>query len=143
MALKWAARSLTKSVLAGGAAAASVAVVMAAGMTASSVEGWNDAAQLARLLAGLAAISFAIVLAGVLLIGLPTTFVLRRLGKESEGAYVTAGAAFGFAVPIAALLFGNADGGYWLAILGAAAGGVAGRVWWRTYRLKAVEPADL
>jgi hypothetical protein len=112
---------------------------MAAAMTVPFVGDWHEVGQVARLLAAVAAISFALVLAGALLLGLPTTFVLRRLRKESETAYIVAGIAFGFVVPLAVLFVGHAPSGHWVAILGAVAGGVAGRVWWRAYRLQATE----
>jgi uncharacterized membrane protein len=137
MALKKIGMSLAKSVLAGGAVAASVATAIAAAITIPFVGGWHDAGQLARILVGVAAISFGLVLAGALLLGLPTTLVLRGLRKESEAAYVVAGTALGFVAIFVALVVGDASAGYWLAVLGAIAGGVAGRVWWRTYRLHA------
>jgi hypothetical protein len=134
MKLKLALASLTKSVLAGGGTAALAATAVAAILTVPFIGNWQDAAQVARLLGAVAAVCFALVLAGALLLGLPTTFVLQRLKRESEGAYVVTGTAFGFILPLVVLFLERAPSGHWVAILGACAGTVAGRVWWRSYR---------
>ena len=139
MTFKLALASLTKSVLAGGATAALAATAVAAILTVPFIGNWQDAMQVARLLGTVVAVCFALVLAGVLLLGLPTTFVLQRLKRESEGAYVVTGTIFGFLLPLVILYLEHATSGHWVAILGACAGTVAGRVWWRSYRRHVAE----
>lgn len=137
--MKRAFTSLAKSILAGTAVAAFVVIVILAVMFAPFVGSVHDLAQVAGWLGYAAAICFGIVLLGVLLFGLPTTFVLRTFRRESERAYVIAGTTFGFLMPFVFLLLSSAIDGYWLTILGALAGGAAARVWWRKYQLLVVQ----
>ncbi len=133
--MKLATRPLIRAVLAGTLAAGSVAVAIAAAMTLPFVGSWNDLAAIFKVFGSVVAVTFVLVLLGVLLLGLPTIFILHRLNRESEWSYVATGVFSGFLLPFAPLLAaGSATQGYSLCLLGAVGGGAAGKVWWRTYR---------
>jgi len=74
-------------------------------------------------------------LAGLVVIGLPLTWLLHRLRKESRKAYILLGGAAGFALPGVVLGFmeGAMGASVLLGIPGVLAGAVSGYVWgtWR------------
>lgn len=74
------------------------------------------------------------VIPAALIIGLPTTAILRRYDMESVTSYVAVGAVCGFLLPIGALLLSGALGGYWTCVFGALSGAVTGHTWWRSAR---------
>jgi hypothetical protein len=75
-------------------------------------------------------VSLSIVLASSLVVGLPVSWLLRRLHAESLEAYGSIGAVFGVLIPIGLLLLFRAEGGYWLAVLGAFSGVATALTWW-------------
>lgn len=79
-------------------------------------------------------VSAPIVLVASIVIGLPLTYVLHRQNRESAATYIGWGAAFGFIIPIVVLIWIAAQSGYWIALLGAASGGITGRTWWISAR---------
>ncbi|MFT4253961.1 MAG: hypothetical protein QM608_15935 [Caulobacter sp.] len=88
-------------------------------------------------------ISFACVLAGGLVIGLPTSLILKRRGAETVEAYSGLGALFGAVLPLVlALAAGGSGGAVAFSGLGVLGGGTAGYVWWRSGRPKVVDQAE-
>lgn len=75
-----------------------------------------------------------LVLGASICVGLPLTYFLRRMGRESLNAYCGAGVIVGFVLTISILLIFAASAGYWMALLGAFSGAVTGRTWWVTAR---------
>lgn len=82
------------------------------------------------------ALGFAGTFCGMIILGLPLTALLGRLGLERQGIYVTAGILGGLLLPMLfAVLFegsfnsGSATLGIFLAWFGAMAGGVSGHIW--------------
>lgn len=84
-------------------------------------------------------VTFPIVLLSCLVLGLPLTLILRRLGRESLPAYAGIGAMFGLLIPILGLHLIDAPAGYWTAFLGAISGATAGYVWWHESRVPPLE----
>ena len=71
-----------------------------------------------------------VVFAAGLIVGLPTTALLKWRGQESREAYVSIAVIAGSIIPLAVLASMHAASGYWIALLGALGGGVAAYVWW-------------
>ena len=82
------------------------------------------------------AVAIIVVLVASVVLGLPLTFVLKRQQRERASAYVGAGAAAGFIIPI--LLYhwqsGIDLGSVFLAIMGSLSGSVTGFTWWLSAR---------
>ena len=76
------------------------------------------------------ALALAFVFPASLIIGLPLTAILTRFRAESSMAYVTVGIVSGIALPLAILAWMGAEGGWWLALIGAFSGAITGRTWW-------------
>lgn len=90
------------------------------------------------------AITFRVVASTALLLGLPITAALKKLGWESEGAYLFVGGLTGFLVPwaIFAVVLGTKEVFllvFYAGPVGALSGAITGRVWWRQYRAPIVE----
>jgi hypothetical protein len=135
MALRMKLGPFVRAVVVGTLAAGAVVSMVLAAMFVPFVGSWNDAADVAGIIGVVTAITFGLVVLGAVFIGLPVTFVLQRVNRESEGSYIAAGTVFGFLVPLALLLaLGSEAQGYWVCLLGAVAGGAAALVWWRCYR---------
>ncbi|MFP5434910.1 MAG: hypothetical protein ACLGIM_17585 [Alphaproteobacteria bacterium] len=79
-------------------------------------------------------ISIPLVFGASVIVGLPLTTLLKRRRRESEFAYISVGAAVGFALPIVILLLIAAPAGYWTALLGAFGGAITGKTWWVSAR---------
>jgi hypothetical protein len=79
-------------------------------------------------------IAIAIVLPAALLIGLPTTALLKRFQKESLGAYVGIGIVAGFLLTLAIISIAHSEDLVWLTPFGAFSGAVTARTWWTTAR---------
>lgn len=79
------------------------------------------------------AASFVLVAASALVVGVPTTFLLRRSGRESAGAYAWVGGTTGAALTTIILLLDLIGGATFPILLaGAIAAGVAtGLSWWK------------
>ncbi len=81
-------------------------------------------------------ISFAMVLAGSLFIGLPVAALLRRLGWEGASPYVFVGGLAGAALPILVVLLllgGDLEGTPFLSVFGIVGGAVTGNTWWKEH----------
>lgn len=83
------------------------------------------------------AVALAYVLAAMLLIGLPLTWLLHRANRESRAAYILAGTIAGMLIPLVHF----AGPGAWpgpssliLAFCGALGGGTTGHCWWNEAR---------
>lgn len=79
---------------------------------------------------------------GLILIGLPTTYWLKRRGEETRGAYLSTGLIGGGLITLVIIgWFMNGGWGFALffAIFGAATGGTTGHFWWRYAREQAVD----
>lgn len=89
----------------------------------------------ALIVAGLPALLVASVLTalGLLVFGVPATWLLVRLGRESGLAYVLAGAAGGALVGLVWMLVA-ANGAAIALLAGAAPGALCGWLWWRFAR---------
>lgn len=116
--------------------AVGVGVLVAAAITGATFGSLSRSAELgayAFITAGV--IAFVFVLVGCILFGLPLTILLKRLRRESQRAYVFAGAAIGyFSLPAYFLLREGEVSGLALGLLGAIAGALTGRTWWRSHR---------
>jgi hypothetical protein len=134
MGPKSAVLSFVKSVLAAGGAATLVGAVMVIMIFWPPPTDREGIVFLTSILAIVAAIAFTLVLTGTVLLGLPTTFVLRYFRKESETSYVLAGTFWGIALTLTVLMLMGGLGAAHFAILGGGAGALAGLVWWRTFR---------
>lgn len=87
------------------------------------------------------AVALPIVFIAMLLIGLPVTLLLSRLGKERADTYLTIGLCAGACLIFIPLLIGgDFVGGGWLVVPGALGGAAAG-VNWGTAREKLIKPA--
>ncbi|MFT3965015.1 MAG: hypothetical protein QM690_03940 [Sphingobium sp.] len=75
-------------------------------------------------------VAFPLVLGVSTVIGLPLTAFLKQRQWESQLAYIVIGIIVGFILPIIVLRIMEAPAGYWIALLGALAGGVTSRTWW-------------
>ncbi|PWG01596.1 hypothetical protein DF286_00940 [Sphingosinicella humi] len=75
------------------------------------------------------AISFGLVLATSVVVGLPTHFMLRKWHAGSRPAYLIAGAIAGFLVPLMVLVAIEAVGGFWMCFLGAFSGSMTALSW--------------
>ncbi len=87
-------------------------------------------------------IGFAAAGIGLVLVGLPMTFWLKKRGEESRRAYLSVGLIGGglVAFGISALLFGEVWGATaFFAAFGALTGGATGHFWWRYARQAEVE----
>src|ERR1035438_344632 len=119
------AKAVGMGTLAGAALPVMVWVVFALGSHADS-DGWRSFA----ILIGMSvALSFAFVFAASLMIGIPTTLVLRHLGAESEEIYVIIGCLTGLILVIAALILISSGSQWWLSLFGVLGGGVTARTW--------------
>lgn len=74
-------------------------------------------------------VTLPIVLASCVLLGLPTAWLLKRFNAESKLNYILVGAVAGFVIPLAILLWMNAQDGWWLALLGSFSGGATAASW--------------
>jgi hypothetical protein len=113
-----------------------VGVLVAAGITGAAVAGLSRSAELgtyAFITAGV--IAFAFLMVGCVLFGLPLTFLLKRRKIESQRAYIFAGALIGYLImPGYFVLTDGEVSGSGLGLLGALAGALTGRTWWRSHR---------
>ena len=127
-------RPFIKSVLFGAfAGAAPMLIITSVIAIGTLADGWNGGSRFfAKLWIGILplVISLPLVLGASIVVGLPLTAVPKRSGRESESAYIFAGAIVGFALPIMILMLAAAPAGYWMAALGSLAGAVTGRTWW-------------
>lgn len=91
---------------------------------------------LAKLWFSLFSVAFVFVMVTLssLIIGLPTTWMLLRLGAESKGAYAVAGGIAGFLVPLLAFPVGLSIGGLILGFFGFLSGTAAAHAWWALNR---------
>jgi Na+-driven multidrug efflux pump len=115
--------------LAGGALPMCFTLPIAIG---SYLESFSGEPQLgpAVYLAGLPLwISFALVLASSIVVGLPAHLILRKTQRVSRTYYVSIGAIAGFLVPLAVLFAIEAVAGFWMALLGAFSGAITALSW--------------
>lgn len=127
-----------KSVLLGTFAAAALPSVLTFAIAVNSLpEGLNGDGRLfpsfwLALLPTMVALP--LVLGASLLFGVPLTMLLKRVERESAGAYAICGAVLGLFIPLAILMIIRAPAGYWMAFLGAFSGMVTALVWWQSAR---------
>lgn len=126
-------KAFSKSVLSGTVAAAALPMCFTVPIAIGDyLEPLSGERRLAAdvYLAGLPLwISFVLVLASSIAIGIPAHVVLRKTSKASLSYYVSVGAIAGFLVPLAVLLAIEAEAGFWMAFLGAFSGGVTAMSW--------------
>jgi hypothetical protein len=140
-------RAFALSVLAGGGMAAAVPLLwwLSLGLAAGAWT-WADLPSVTGVALYILGVSTIVVLAFCLVVGLPTVTALRLARRESAAAYVTLAAAIGAVAPLALLYATRTPSGYWLALIGAASGGVTGYTWWRSSRVRprgrASRPSD-
>jgi hypothetical protein len=80
-------------------------------------------------------IAMVVVAPAMILVGLPTTWVLRKRGLESSDTYMTIGAVAGFTIPLIVIAVFNFSWAIaWLSILGAFSGAVTAKTWWKASR---------
>ncbi len=77
-------------------------------------------------------ITFPIVLVSCLLIGLPTSWLLKRFNAEQLHTYVFVGVVGGSLIPLLIYCAMGADGEWWLSLLGAFSGGVTAASWFNS-----------
>lgn len=77
-------------------------------------------------------ITLPIVLVSSIVIGLPTSWLLKRLDAEQLHTYVFVGVVAGSIIPLLILWLLEADSGWWLASLGAFSGGVTAASWFNS-----------
>jgi len=123
-----------KAVLLGAVAAAVAPMILTIGlavmMLGDVARGHQEAWRVAWLAMLPLTVALPVVLMAALVVGLPTTAFLKWRRQESLEAYAAVGAVAGGIIPIAALALMHAHSGYWIWLLGALGGGVAGYVWW-------------
>lgn len=84
-------------------------------------------------------VPFALVSVSALLVGVPTTLLLRKMGRESATAYIFIGGLSGFLIPVMILAVAEGNASIFfsslpVSILGAISGALTGRAWWKNYR---------
>lgn len=89
-------------------------------------------------------IPLGLVAASAVLLGIPASLVLKKLGWENEASYMLVAAFLGFIVPGSLLAAAEQDATIFFrafpaGILGAFSGAVTGRAWWRNYREAALD----
>jgi len=87
-------------------------------------------------------ITFPIVFAASIIFGLPLTFLLKSINRESLSHYCLIGASIGFVITIVGLWLLEVEDGYWIVMLGGVAGGVTGYTWWTSARKQFNYPSD-
>jgi hypothetical protein len=139
-------KAFVKSVLAGAIAGAALPMILTVMLALDGLVRGDP--PLSMLLLGLLPLlmTIPVALAGALAIGLPLSALLKWAHRESRAAYVSAGAAAGFLLPLflgilndvsnAFLSFLPADTAlkaWWIgSFFGALSGAVTGNVWWRS-----------
>lgn len=76
-------------------------------------------------------VAAAVVVPACVLIGIPIAALLKRSNDANLRAYVLTGAGAGFLVMLAIVVWTDGIEAFWLALLGAFSGGVAGYFWSR------------
>src|SRR6185312_7968185 len=77
-------------------------------------------------------ISFVLVFASGLVIGIPVHLLVQKLHAASRTTYVSIGAAAGFVVTLIVLLAIGAVAGFWMIFLGALSGAITALSWWNS-----------
>jgi hypothetical protein len=114
-----------------GAALPSVGTIILATMTLEDVFAGKMSIFQTLYLAGLPLlVAVPIVFVSALVLGVATTFALSAAKLESPRNYCYVGAVFGALIPLAILIWIDAEGGFWIAILGTIGGIVTARTWW-------------
>lgn len=123
-----------KAILLGALAAAAAPMIFTTGlgviMVGDVVRGHQEAWRVLYLALLPLIVAVPVVFAAGLIVGLPTTALLKWRRQESREAYVSVGIIAGSIIPLAVLGLMHAPSGYWTAFLGAVGGGVAAYVWW-------------
>lgn len=123
-----------KAILLGALAAAAAPMIFTIGlaiiMIGDVMRGHQEALRVAYLALLPLIVAVPVVFASGLIVGLPTTALLKWRGQESRKAYVSIGVIAGSIIPLAVLASMHAPSGYWIALLGALGGGFAAYVWW-------------
>ena len=113
-----------------------IGLILASVLAGAAIAVVSQSAELgayAFITAGVIAMPFFLV--GGVMLGLPLTFMLRRLRMESRRVYLFAGAIIGYlTVPTYFFITDGDASGWALAVLGAIAGAQTGQTWWLSYR---------
>ena len=74
-------------------------------------------------------LAFCVVLLCSIIFGIPATYILHRLGKESRANYAAIGAVAGFVAPVLLVLVISGEHNLLVILIGMFSGGVTGWVW--------------